>query len=73
MKNYLPLQIKRNKKGDIKMAFDYKKEYKEFYTPKNKPSIIMIPNMNYLAVHGKGDPNTRNPSLYFMLLPLQSK
>ena len=32
------------------MAFDYKKEYKEFYMPKNKPSIIKIPKMNYLAV-----------------------
>lgn len=39
------------------MAFDYKKEYKEFYQPKNRPSIIEIPPMNYLAVRGKGDPN----------------
>lgn len=39
------------------MAFDYKKEYKEFYLPKNKPSIIEIPKMNYLAVRGKGNPN----------------
>ncbi len=39
------------------MAFDYKKEYKEYYLPKNKPSIITIPKMNYLAVRGKGDPN----------------
>lgn len=39
------------------MAFDYKKEYKEFYLPKNKPSIIDVPTMNYLAVRGKGDPN----------------
>lgn len=39
------------------MAFDYKKEYKEFYLPKNKPSIINVPAMNYLAVQGKGDPN----------------
>lgn len=39
------------------MAFDYKKEYKEFYLPKNKPTIIEIPTMNYLAVEGKGDPN----------------
>ena len=38
------------------MAFDYKKEYKEFYMPKNKPSIIEIPKMNYIAVRGKGDP-----------------
>lgn len=39
------------------MAFDYKKEYKEFYMPKNKPGIVEIPAMNYLAVRGKGDPN----------------
>lgn len=39
------------------MAFDYKKEYKEFYLPKNKPSIINIPSMNYLAVRGSGNPN----------------
>ena len=39
------------------MAFDYKKEYKEFYMPKNKPGIIEVPAMNYIAVRGKGDPN----------------
>lgn len=39
------------------MAFDFKKEFKEFYLPKNKPSIVDIPAMNYLAVEGKGDPN----------------
>ena len=39
------------------MAFDYKKEYKEFYMPKNRPQIITIPEMNYIAVRGKGDPN----------------
>ena len=39
------------------MSFDYKKEYKEFYMPKNKPSIVEIPKMNYLAVRGKGNPN----------------
>lgn len=39
------------------MAFDYKKEYKEFYLPKNKPSIIEIPKMNYIAVRGTGNPN----------------
>lgn len=42
------------------MAFDYKKEYKEFYMPKNKPGIVTIPKMNYLAVRGKGDPNSEN-------------
>ena len=39
------------------MAFDFKKEYKEFYLPKNKPEIIEIPSMNYIAVRGKGNPN----------------
>lgn len=39
------------------MAFDYKKEYKEFYMPKSKPDIVKVPYMNYIAVRGKGDPN----------------
>ncbi|MBQ8971572.1 MAG: GyrI-like domain-containing protein [Clostridia bacterium] len=39
------------------MAFDYKKEYKEFYLPKAKPAIIAIPAMHFLAVRGCGDPN----------------
>ena len=39
------------------MAFDYKKEYKEFYLPKSEPSIVTVPRMNYLAVHVQGDPN----------------
>ena len=39
------------------MAFDYKKEYKEFYLPKDKPGIVTVPSMNFVAVRGKGDPN----------------
>ncbi|MDE6567619.1 MAG: GyrI-like domain-containing protein [Lachnospiraceae bacterium] len=39
------------------MAFDYKKEYKEFYMPKNKPEIVHVPEMNFIAVRGVGDPN----------------
>lgn len=39
------------------MAFDYKKEYKEFYQPPKKPVIVTIPAMNFVAVRGKGDPN----------------
>lgn len=38
------------------MAFDFKKEYKEFYMPKNKPQIVRIPAMNFIAVRGKGNP-----------------
>ncbi len=39
------------------MAFDFKKEYREFYMPKNKPEIVIVPTANYVAVKGKGDPN----------------
>ena len=39
------------------MAFDFKKEYKEFYMPKNRPEIVTIPRANYIAVRGTGNPN----------------
>lgn len=39
------------------MAFDFKKEYKEFYMPKKKPEIVNVPKVNYIAVRGKGNPN----------------
>ena len=39
------------------MSFDFKKEYKEFYMPPKKPTIVTVPSMNYIAVRGKGDPN----------------
>ena len=39
------------------MAFDFKKEYKEFYMPKNKPEIVTVPKANYIAVRDRGDPN----------------
>ena len=39
------------------MAFDFKKEYKEFYMPKNKLEIVTVPKVNYIAVRGTGDPN----------------
>lgn len=42
------------------MAFDYKKEYKEYYLPPKKPQIITIPSMNFIAVRGTGDPNEEN-------------
>lgn len=42
------------------MVFDFKKEYKEFYMPKNKPGIVTVPSMNYIAVRGQGDPNTED-------------
>ena len=44
------------------MAFDFKKEYKEFYLPKNTPEIITVPDMRFLAVRGSGDPNEEGSS-----------
>ena len=39
------------------MPFDYKKEYKEYYQPPAKPTLVDVPPMNYIAIRGKGDPN----------------
>ena len=39
------------------MAFDFKKEYREFYLPKNRPEIVTVPRADYIAVRGSGDPN----------------
>ena len=39
------------------MAFDFKREYKAYYLPKNKPEIVTVPPMQYVAVRGQGDPN----------------
>lgn len=41
----------------LEMAFDFKKEYKELYMPKNKPVIVNVPPINYIAVRGTGNPN----------------
>ena len=39
------------------MAFDFKKEYKEYYMPAARPEIVTVPKANYIAVRGTGDPN----------------
>ena len=41
------------------MAFDFKKEYKEFYMPPKKPEIVNVPSANYIAVRGTGNPNEK--------------
>ena len=51
------------------MPFDFKKDYKEFYMPPKKPSAILLPKMNYIAVRGKGDPNDENGD-YKKTIPL---
>lgn len=60
------------------MAFDYKKEYKEFYLPPRTPGIVTVPAMNFLAVRGQGDPNqgaapTSRLWNCFTLWPIPSK
>ena len=50
-------EIGRERDMVMGMAFDYKKEYKEFYLPPKKPGMIEVPRMNYIAVRGHGDPN----------------
>ncbi len=42
------------------MTFDFKKEYKEYYMPKDKPVIVNVPKANYIAIKGKGDPNVED-------------
>jgi hypothetical protein len=42
------------------MAKDYKKEYKDLYLPKTKPMVIDVPEMNFVAIEGKGDPNKKD-------------
>lgn len=42
------------------MPFDFKKEYKELYMPKTSPSIVTVPPINYIAVKGKGNPNSKD-------------
>lgn len=41
------------------MAFDFKKEYREFYLPKSLPQLVTVPKANYIAVRGAGDPNAQ--------------
>ena len=40
------------------MPIDFKKEQKELYQPKTTPTIVDVPEMNFIAIDGKGDPNT---------------
>ena len=39
------------------MAFDFKKEYKEFYLPPVTPTLVDVPPANYIAISGTGNPN----------------
>ncbi len=56
-RNICAIMSEHKESGECQMAFDFKKVYKEFYLPKNKPQIVTVPPMNYIAVRGAGDPN----------------
>jgi len=43
--------------SDMPEIKDYKKERKDLYLPKNKPMLIDVPEMQFVAVEGKGNPN----------------
>ena len=51
------------------MAYDFKKEFRELYRPSGKPSVVTVPPMSYVAVRGKGNPNTEGGE-YQNALPL---
>lgn len=42
------------------MAFDFKKEYREFYLPPRKPQLVELPEMHFVAVRGSGNPNAED-------------
>ena len=52
------------------MPFDFKKEFKEFYMPKNKPEIVNVPKANYIAVRGKGNPTDQILLISARLFPV---
>jgi hypothetical protein len=38
-------------------VIDYKKEYKDLYLPKTTPMVVDVPEIQFVAVEGKGNPN----------------
>ncbi len=39
---------------------DYKKQFKQLYQPKLVPSVVDVPQMKFIAIDGKGNPNDEN-------------
>lgn len=55
------------------MAFDFKKEYKEFYMPKKKPEIVNVPRLITLqsevkAIQTKKAVHINKRLVFYMLL-----
>ena len=39
---------------------DYKKKFKELYQPKGQPVVIDVPEMLFIQIDGRGNPNDEN-------------
>jgi hypothetical protein len=50
------------------MKYEWKKQEKNFYLPKNSPEIINIPSFNFFTIEGEGDPNSSSFSNYVEVL-----
>lgn len=48
---------KAQDKAEQPKKLDYKKQFKDLYQPKTRPSLITVDPINYLMVEGSGDPN----------------
>ena len=42
------------------MKYEWKKQEKEIYFPKESPSLVNIPKAKYLCIKGKGNPNNED-------------
>ena len=47
-------------RGDEMEKLDYKKQDKDLYFPKAEPTLIDVPNMKFIWVAGRGNPNNEN-------------
>lgn len=42
---------------ELEMKWEWKKEEKGFYQPKQEPRMIEVPSQNFIMIKGKGNPN----------------
>ena len=43
--------------GGAVMKYEWKKQDKSLYLPKNQPEIVMVPPMRFFMLDGRGNPN----------------
>ena len=42
------------------MKYEWRKQGKELYLPKNKPEIVTVPSFKFFMIEGKGNPNSED-------------